>query len=192
MKKVLSLLLATVLCLSLCACGGAVKLTAKEVESALADCKGTLNLETSGNNVIGFTYVVEGVNADDLVKKEYTREAIRTILSGDTSKTTLGQVRVGKAISPLMSIDVLLGGDEKEFNSEAFIEKMLDIACDGDSVNYGDWTVYAVVSQKKDSITIVVGTEDYEGWTGAEEDTNPAPVPGGEYVVGPSNPENAD
>lgn len=156
MKKYIALILVLVLCLSLCACGGSAKLTAGDVKEALADCDGTLNVETSGDNVTSFTYVVEGVNADDLVDKEYSRNAIATVLTGDSSKITLGHLKVSKAISPLMSIDVLLGGNEDDFNSDAFVDKILGIICDGKTAEYNGWTVSATVDQDSDSITILV------------------------------------
>ena len=158
MKKKISLILALVLCLTLCfsACSSAKNLTKAEVKEALADCDGTLDLETSGDRVTGFTYVVKGVNADDLLDKNYTRKAIADVLSGDTSKITFGQVKVSKAVSPLMNIDVLLGGDQGDFNSDAFVEKILGIACDGKTAEYNGWTVSAVVDQENDSITIKV------------------------------------
>ena len=155
MKKVLSMILALIMCLSLCACGG-TKLTAAEVNEALANCDGILNLETSGNNVTGFTYVVEGVNAEYLVDKEYTREAIEAVLTGDTSQITFGQIKVCKAIAPLMSIEALLSGVDDNFSSNAFIKKILSITCDGKTVEYDGWAVSVEVDHDNDSIIIKV------------------------------------
>ena len=159
MKKLMSLILVLILCLSLCACGGSSKLTAADVEEALSECDGTLNLETSGDEVTGFTFTVEGVNADDLVDKKYSRDAINAILSGDTANTTYGQYKVCKGFLPLMSIEVLFGGNEKNFNSGAFIEKLLGIVCDGNSAQYDGWVVTAKVDQGSDSITISVNSQ---------------------------------
>ena len=153
MKKVMSMLMVLVMCLSLCACGGN-ELTAAKVEEALADCNGTLNMETSGDKVTSFTYVVEGVNAEDLVDKAYSRKAIANVLSGDTSKITLGQVKVSKAIAPLMKIEVLFNGDSDNFDANAFVEKILGIICDGNTAEYDGWVVTAEVDQASDSILI--------------------------------------
>ena len=58
-KKMISLVLVLVLCLSFAACGNKVKLTTIDVETALADRPGTLDIETSGENVKSFTYAIE-------------------------------------------------------------------------------------------------------------------------------------
>ncbi len=156
MKKFLSLIMVLTIMLSICACGSKAKLTTADVEEAFVDCHGTLNLETSGDNVTSFTYVVEGVNADDLMDKEYSHNAIAAILTGDASKITMGQVMVANAISPLMNIDVLLGGDKDDFNSDAFVGKILGIICDGKTAEYDGWAVSAEVDQDSDNITISV------------------------------------
>ncbi len=156
MKKTISLLVAFVMCLSLCACGGKAKLTTADVEEALVDCDGTLNLETSGDNVISFTYVVEEVNADDLVDKEYSRNAIAAILAEDNSKITMGQIMVSRAIQPLMNINALLNNDQDDFKADAFVEEILGIICDGKTVEYNGWAVSTEVDQDGDKLTISV------------------------------------
>lgn len=158
MKKVISLLLALVLCLSLCACYSGKKLTTTDVEEALVNCDGTLNMETSGDKVTSFTYVVENVNADDLMDKEYTRKAIYAMLSGDTSKITIGQLQVCKAISPLVNIEALFESED-DFDAEAFVGKMLSIVCDAKTVEYDGWAVFTKVDQDNDRIVINVVSE---------------------------------
>ena len=155
MIKTISLILTLVLCLSLTACGAAT-LTTTKVEQALADCDGKLDMQTSGDKVTGFTYTVEGVNAKDLVDKKYSRKAVDAVMAGDPDKITFGQWKAAKAIAPLMSIDVLLGGDKGNFNSNAFIEKLLGVICDGKTVEYDGWAVSAKADQDSDSITISV------------------------------------
>ena len=154
MKKKLSLLLAVSMCLCLCACGSSTKLSVSDVNEAFADCDGTLETETSGDSVTSFTYVVEGVNADNLVDREYTLEAIESIMSGDTSKVTMGQYMVSKAVLPVMSIEVLLGGEEENFVTDAFLNRILSIVCDGGTVEYDGWSVSSSVDIANDSITI--------------------------------------
>ncbi|MGM9601984.1 MAG: hypothetical protein ACI3W5_10470 [Faecousia sp.] len=156
MKRLVSIILAVVLCLSLAACSGGTKLTEKEITDALADCKGTLNVEKEGSEVIGFTFVVEKVNAKDLVNKSYSRKAIEAVAAGDMQTVTIGQVKVSKAFAALMAIDTLLEKEEGDFNSNAFVEKILAIACDGKSQQYDGWTVSAKVDQESDSMTIYV------------------------------------
>ena len=153
MKKTISLLLVLVMCLALCACG-APKITAETVEKAFESCEGTLELETSGDKVTGFTYTVQGVNADDLVDKSYAREAIASILTGDTSKITVGQIKVGKGLLALMAVEVLFNGDDKDFSSSALVEKLLSAASDGTTLEYGEWKVSVEVKLDTDSIVI--------------------------------------
>lgn len=153
MKKAVSLLLSIGMCLCLCACGS-VNLSVADVTEAFADCDGTLETETSGNNVTSFTYVVEGVNADSLLDREYIREAVEAIMDGDASQITMGQLMVSKAVLPVMSIDVLLGEEEENFSSDAFLEKIIGIICDGNMVEYDGWNVSTSVDVSNDSITI--------------------------------------
>lgn len=159
MKRTFFALLVVALCLCLCACGGAKKLTAQEVETAMAECNGTLNLETSGDQVTGFTYVVEDINADDLMDKSYARDAVMAMASGDTANITFGQYKVTKAFLPLMSIEALLGDDGDDFSATALIEKLLGVICEGNTIRYDGWTVSATVDQAGDSITIRVASK---------------------------------
>ena len=157
MKKIMSLVLVIAMCLSLCACGATLPVA--DVEEALADCDGTLNLETSGDGVKSFTFVAEGVNAKSIVDKEYTREAITTLMTGDFSKITVGQINASKAIYPVMCIDALLNGDSEDFDSNMFVEDILNIICDGNTAQYDGWKVSAVVDQENNSITITVSSK---------------------------------
>lgn len=133
---------------------GSVNLSVADVTEAFADCDGTLETETSGNNVTSFTYVVEGVNADSLLDREYIREAVEAIMDGDASQITMGQLMVSKAVLPVMSIDVLLGEEEENFSSDDFLEKIIGIICDGNMVEYDGWNVSTSVDVSNDSITI--------------------------------------
>ena len=159
MKKVFSVILALVMCLSLCACSGGLKLSAEDVEEALADCEGTLDLETSDNNVTSFTFVIEDVNADDLVNKEYLIEAITTILEGDTSKVTLGQVNACKAVIALFNINNLFTKEDDDSDALALVEKTTGIICDGNTVEYDGWSVSSKVDLNSDRITIMVDSK---------------------------------
>ena len=154
MKKVISLLLVFALCLSLCACGGGKKITAKAVEEAVADCDGTLNMDASGDKVTGFTYVVEDVNADDLMDKDYCRTAMSNVLSGDTSKITFGQIKVSKAISAVMCVEGLFASEKENSDVSGFVDTILGMICNGNTADHGDWTVSVDVDQANDSITI--------------------------------------
>lgn len=155
MKKLIALLMAVVLCLSLCACGN-TKLTVAEVEDALADCDGTLNLDTSGDSVTGFTYKVEDVNADDLTDKSYVRDSVTMLLNGNAQDMTYGQYKVARAAYVVVAIEVLFEGNNADFNADAFTEKTLGIICDGNTVKYDNWHISADIDTTNDCMTISV------------------------------------
>lgn len=159
MKKFLSMVLTLVLCLSLCACGGPVKLTEEKITNALANCEGTLNLESSGRKVVAFTYVVEEVNAEELVDRSYTYKAVAAATAGKTSQMTYNQFEVVKAFTPLLAIDVLVTGGE-ETDLDATMDRLLGIICDGNTENYDGWKVSAVVDQENNSLIIKVVSEE--------------------------------
>lgn len=164
MKKNIAILLAFLMCLSLCACGGqnekieftGKKITVADIETALKSCDGTLNVETSDEYVTEFTYVVEDISADYLEDREFTREAFYTILSGDTSNVTGLQIDVAQAFSAVMCIDDLLSEESGTFDIEILVDRVLDIICDGTTANYNGWKVSSKIDHDDDSITIKV------------------------------------
>lgn len=155
MRKGLCLFLALILCLSLCACGN-TKLTAAEVEEALADCDGTLNLNASGDKLTGFTYKVEDVNADDLTDKSYVRDAVTMLLNGNTQDMTFGQYKVTRAAYAVFAIEALFEGENADFNADTFLEKTLGIICAGNTVKYDSWHISADIDTINDCMTISV------------------------------------
>lgn len=154
MKKAISLMLTLLLCLTLCACGGGgIQLTTEEVEAAFDDGGGTLEMKTSGTKVKGFTYVVEGLDTENLSDADYCRTAIYNILSGDTSKITVGQIKVSRAFTPVICAATLFEQDES-FDASAFTESVLSIVCDGKTVDYDGWKLSAQIDWSSGNITV--------------------------------------
>jgi hypothetical protein len=158
MKRVLVFLLALSMVFALCACGGGgKKLTVQEVEAAYEKSDGKLQTETSGDNVTSFTYVLEDINAKKLVDKDYVRDAVDAVMSGDASRITYNHIRVSRAVLAMMNTLVLLGeGADEDFDSSAFIESILEILCDNKTPEYSGWTVSTKIDQSADTLTITV------------------------------------
>ena len=159
MKKILSLVLAFTMVLCLGSCAGNENLTAKEVSNAFDGCSGTLSLETSGNSVTSFTYVVEDIYASDLVDKDFSINAMNTVASGDTGSITRNQLKVCEAILAMISVEALLGDEDSSFSSDDLLEKVLGVICDGNTAKYEGWSVSAEVDQAYDLITITAVAE---------------------------------
>ena len=155
-KKTISFVLILVLCISFSACGGKVKLTTTDVETALADRPGTLDIETSGDNVKRFTYTADNINAEGLIDREYSLEAIALLSSGNTSEMSPNHLYVCNAFLDLMCIDGLFRDNEDEFDTLEYVEELLDVICDGKTLQYDGWSISTDVNQDSDSITISV------------------------------------
>ncbi len=161
LKTLLTLTLALVMCTSLfTACkkddneDSVRKITQEEIKNALSSHDGTLTIEGSADNVTAFTYVLSGVNTSKLVDKDYTRKAVNVLLT-DSSKLTFAQLKVCNAFSATMSIANLLEDDDDEsFDANTYTEDLLTVLCDGQSREYGSWTLSASIDEEADSITI--------------------------------------
>ena len=154
MKKI-SIILLTICILTLClaSCGGnktndesnktddRVKITELEIQSALEKKGGTLTIEGSSDDVTSFKYVVANVNASKLLDKSYTSKAVNTLLT-DPTKITYGELKVCNAFSAASSV-VGLFADDGEFDTNAYVEEIINIICDGSTKTYGDWKVSA-------------------------------------------------
>ena len=167
MKKTIQTLVLLCLSLMMClsvftACGDkkeegaeAPKLTEAAIKTALEDSEGTLTTEGSADNVTAFQFVVEDINATKLSDKAFTKTAVNTMLS-NPSGITFGQLKVCNAVLAMMSISQLLNKSEGDFNSDAYVEEILSIVCEGNTKQYGGWSVSAVIDQAADSITFKV------------------------------------
>lgn len=162
MKKAISLILALLLCLSLCACGNKVSngrtFTVEELKAAFAE-NSTLediqpNFETSGDNVTSFSYVVEDVNAEDLVNKQYVRNAL-SILNTDSGKLTGNHLNVLNAFISVVAIELLFTTEtDSEESYDEFEEKVLEVICDGKTIEIDGWNVSAKIDKGSDTMTV--------------------------------------
>ena len=163
MKKIISIVLVVfMLTLSLAACGGkdnsaekgsGIKLTEAEIRSELAENSGTLTIEGESDNVTSFTFVVNNVNASNLVNKEFTREAVNVLLT-NSSKIPYGQLKACNGFNAVMAVCGLFEEDEGDFDANAFTETVLSIICNNQKQTYENWTVSATVNTADDSITV--------------------------------------
>lgn len=159
MKKLVSLFLLAAMLFSVLTLNGCGKasLSPEDVQAALADCDGELNMELSGCNVTAFTYTVAQVNAEDLTDRSYTEEAMLMLSTGQSMDMTWGQIQTCQALLPVMAIiNLLQGEDSSEADLTEFLDDVLDIACTGKAMEFGGWAVSASIDIAADSITISV------------------------------------
>lgn len=156
MKRILACMLALVLTVSLCACGGK-SFTETDIEMAMEDCKGTLNVEKSGNKVEGFNFVVDAdyVDAENRTNMEYYEEAILLITNNDLDHLYNGHIQVANAFSAMASVLGLLG-ETKGDDVETGLAKILGVLCTGKTLKTKGWSVSAVTDATAETITIIV------------------------------------
>ena len=157
MKRAIMFVLTVALCLSFVACGNdgegkdVVKITEAEIIAAVAECEGTLTTEGDADNVTAFKYVISGINIDNLLDRDYTKEAMDIAAEGDHMKLKVGQVPILKVIMALAKVDeVLFSG--VEMTKEEYTEHLLTLVCDGESFEANGWTVSIITAN--DSATI--------------------------------------
>ena len=155
MKKLLSLLLAVILCFSLCACGATQDLNVTDLEKSLEGQSGVLDIEYSGKTIKKFTYIIENVDTQKLSDKNFCENAFYKVLSGNTASLTYSDFLSMGVFVSLMSIVNILYSSE-EFNAVQYTEEMLSIICDGNTQKYNDWSVSAEKDEVNNSVTIVV------------------------------------
>ena len=124
-----------------------------ELSDSNGELDGTLTIKNgTSDNVLAFNYVVTGINAEKLLDKSFTKNATQTLLS-NPGGLTYGQLKVCNAFNATMSVVGIFYGDEN-FNSNDFIDEILNIICDGSAKTYENWTISTSVDQASDSITI--------------------------------------
>ena len=164
MKKILALILTFLLCISVVtACGKKPpKLTEAEIKTAIESTEGELSIEGDSEDVTAFTFIVKGVNVTNLTNKSFTRNAVKTLLSNPGS-ITYAQLKTTTAFSAVMQIDSLLTKleasedeetEEDPFDSEAYIDEILTVICDGTTRDYTYWSLCATTDKTNDSIVI--------------------------------------
>ena len=161
MKKAISLVLALVLCIGLCACSKeaavdtptAKKLSVSEVKTALDGNGWQLDIQSAGDQVTRFTVTISSINAENLLDKSYARNAINHLLQG-VARPQEYQVCMG--ILPVMQVISIF--DKTSQETDAFYEKVLSVICDGKVLEYDGWSISSSVNQSTDSITITATT----------------------------------
>lgn len=160
MKKIIGiLLLICTLTLCLAACGkiDEKKITEELIISNLSDSKGELDgtltiTNGTSDKVLGFNYVLTGINAEALVNKNFAKKIVQKALSNPDS-LTYGELKAFKAITEAMMVVSIFYEDEN-FDSNKYTDDILSIICEGSAKTYENWTISASVNQTSDSITI--------------------------------------
>ena len=151
-KSIISLALLLTLCVTLlCSC---VKLNEADIKAVLADTEGTLTItEGDADDVKAFEYLLTDVNAKELVNKNYTREAVG-IMRDNALNLSYSQFKACKAFLAIVAINSLINDDNASYNSEAYIESVLEVISEGRKLKDNGWTITATVDVEADSITI--------------------------------------
>lgn len=160
MKKIISILLlicTLTLCLASCGKTDENKITEEFIISKLSDSEGELDgtltiTNGTSDKVLAFNYVVTGINAEELMDKNFTKNAFQKLLSNPGS-ITLRELMVCNAFNATMQVVSIFYEDEN-FDSNRYIDEILSIICDRNTKAYENWTISAFVDQTSDSITI--------------------------------------
>ncbi|MBQ9085300.1 MAG: hypothetical protein IJY24_06565 [Clostridia bacterium] len=156
MKKIISILLlicTLTLCLASCGKTDENKITEEFIISKLSDSEGELDgtltiTNGTSDNVLAFNYVVTGINAEKLMDKNFTKNAVQKVFSNPGS-ITYGELKVCNAFNATMTVVSIFYEDEN-FDTD----EILSIICDRSAKTYENWTISASVDQTFDSITI--------------------------------------
>ena len=160
MKKIISILLLICTltpCLASCGKTDENKITEEFIISELSDSEGELDgtltiTNGTSDNVLAFNYVVTGINAEKLMDKNFTKNALQKLLSNPGS-ITRGELMVYDAFNATMAVVSIFYEDEN-FDSNRYTDEVLSIICDRSAKTYENWTISASVDQTSDSITI--------------------------------------
>ena len=157
MKKNALFAILLALTLLLTACGGSDKaktITTADLNNALDAYEVTVDTVADGDKVSRFTITASGVNADDLLNRDYVKEAYDLIMN-DPGKSTFGHYKALTGFGPVMEILGLIDTTKDgEFNESAFLDEVLDVVCDGKAHTEAGWTITAKVDTENDTIII--------------------------------------
>lgn len=159
MKKSSLFLLLLVLTLLLSACSTsstnkAKNITLADLNTALESTDVDLKTVDDGKNITQFTITASNVNADKLVDRNYVKQAYILMMTkpGDM---VYGQFKVMTGLGVMMDIFGLIDTTpEGEFNTEAFVNELLDVICDGKAHSEAGWTITAKVDKENDALII--------------------------------------
>lgn len=158
MKKSSLFLLLMVLVMLLSACSTstnkAKNITLAELNTALESNDVDLKTVDDGKNITQFTITASNVNADDLVNRNYVKKAY-TLMMTKPGDMVYGQFKVMNGFGIMMDVFGLIDTTpEGEFDTEAFVNEILDVICDGKAHSEAGWTITAKVDENNDTLTI--------------------------------------
>ena len=158
MKKSSLFLLLMVLVMLLSACSTstnkAKNITLAELNTALESNDVDLKTVDDGKNITQFTITASNVNADDLVNRNYVKKAY-TLMMTKPGDMVYGQFKVMNGFGIMMDVFGLIDTTpEGEFDTEAFVNEILDVICDGKAHSEAGWTITAKVDETNDTLTI--------------------------------------
>lgn len=159
MKKSSLFLLLLVLTLLLSACNTsstskAKNITLADLNTALESNDVDLKTVDDGKNITQFTITASNVNADKLVDRNYVKQAY-VLMMTKPGDMVYGQFMVMTGFGVMMDVFGLIDTTPKgEFDTEAFVNELLDVICDGKAHSEAGWTITAKVDKENDTITI--------------------------------------
>lgn len=158
MKKSALFLLLLVLVVLLSACSTSSNqtktITLAELKSALESYDVDIKTVDDGKNITQFTITASNVNADDLVDRNFVKKA-HTLFMTKPGDMTYGQFKVMTGFGVVMSVmDLIDTTPEGEFNTEAFVNEILDVICDGKAHSEAGWTITTKVDEDNDTLTL--------------------------------------
>ena len=152
MKKVVALILCTIMLFSLCACGDSgKKLTKAEIESALDRCDGTLETSGKEDNVKSFTFTMNDVSAENLSDSDFLYGAIIQV-SVDAGGANIRQLRSALTIGPVGSIYFLIADEGDQTSIKELVKMTVDVISNGKTIERNGWKLSATIDQKNDSV----------------------------------------
>lgn len=158
MKKSSLLLILLVLALLLSACSTSSNknksITKADLQTALKSYEVELNTVDDGKSITQFTITAINVNAGKLVDRNYVKQAYILMMTkpGDM---VYGQFKVMNGFGIMMDVFGLIDTTpEGEFDTEAFVNEILDVICDGKAHSEAGWTITAKVDEANDTLTI--------------------------------------
>lgn len=163
--KILFIAIALITCVaSIVSCGSEnesnrKKLTEAEITEGLAEVEGTISIEGDSSDVTAFSITFKNANIQ-------SKSIMSNIVSkGATTpqKLTFDEFKSFSSFVNAMSVDGFMsdftedneGKESGEFDGDEYIEKILALICDGESITYNDtWTLSATVNKSENTLTL--------------------------------------
>lgn len=155
-SRVLLILLALVLLLSGCSNSGNTgkKITLADLQKVLESYDVKLDTVDGGKGLSQFTVTASKVNTDKLMDRGYVREAYKLTMT-NPGKSTYGHFQVMKAFGPVMAVMGMLDTTPSgSFDTDAFVDEVLDAICGGKVHSEAGWTISVKVDKQNSTLTI--------------------------------------